>query len=106
MTDNVGVLEQRRHPAAKRLMKGANMTKPEPPRRFKDYDELTVTEIAERQAALARGEFEPPMPETEEFKAYRNGVLERGGLPPDRNLDDVPPEQLTVREHVERMRRR
>jgi hypothetical protein len=82
------------------------MTEPEPPRQFKDHDELTVAEIAKWQGALARGELEPPLPETDEFKAYRNGVLEDGGLSPDRDPDDVPPEDLTVREHIERMRRR
>jgi hypothetical protein len=82
------------------------MTKPQPPRQFKRYDELTVAEIAERQAALARGELEPPRPETSEFKAFRNKALEAGGLPPDRNLDEVPLEELTTREHVERLARR
>ena len=80
------------------------MKTPEVPRQFKHYDELTVVEIVARQAARAHDGLEPPMPETDEFRAYRNRVLEDGGLPPDRH--DVSPEDLTVREHVERMTRR
>src|SRR4051812_43094300 len=77
-----------------------------PPRQFKEYAELTAAEIAERQAAPSRGELEPPMPETDAFKAHRSRVLESAGLPPDRKLDDLPAEELTVREHIERMARR
>ena len=55
-----------------------------PPERFKKVEELSVAEHIERQA-LRAGASEPRF-ETEEYKTYRNRVLEAGGLEPDREV--------------------
>lgn len=47
-----------------------------PPRRFKEVDELTPAEHAQRQAG---GE----LPETDDFREYRREVNERHGLDDD-----------------------
>lgn len=74
-----------------------------PPRRFTSPDEYDVGEEFARQPAEARGEtFEV---ETDDYIAYRNRVLEAGGLEPDREPPDRrSPDDLSPAEMYEQMR--